>query len=84
MQEAIDLKQREADLAFHKQVESKKGLKGFAALKGKANGSKGGAPKAAAKPGSAKSTSKARKKASLHISEHSCQVKACTHCIFFA
>ncbi|CDJ35768.1 uncharacterized protein EMH_0100750 [Eimeria mitis] len=61
-QDAADMKQREADLAFHRQMESKKGLKGFSALKGKSKAAKGGAPKAAPKVGSAKSTSKARKK----------------------
>ncbi|CDI75781.1 hypothetical protein EPH_0043500 [Eimeria praecox] len=61
-QDAADMKQREADLAFHKQLESKKGLKGFAALKGKPKATKG-APKAAPKVGSAKSTSKSRKEA---------------------
>ena len=59
------MKQREADLVFHRQMESKKGLKGFSALKGKAKGAKGGVPKAAPKVGSAKSTSKARKKVFL-------------------
>ncbi|CDJ41830.1 DNA topoisomerase II, putative [Eimeria tenella] len=62
-QEVADQKQREADLAFHKHLENKKGLKGLTAFKGKPKAVKGGAPKAAPKVGSAKSTSKARKKA---------------------
>lgn len=70
-QEAIDLKQREADLAFHRKLESKKVLKGFAALKGKPKASRGSVPKAAEKVGSAKSTSKARAKAHPSSEEES-------------
>ncbi|OEH78599.1 DNA topoisomerase [Cyclospora cayetanensis] len=60
-QDAADLKQREADQAFHRQLESKKGLKGFAALKGKPKAAKE-ASAAAPKVGSAKSASKTRTK----------------------
>ncbi|KAL8429528.1 hypothetical protein ACSSS7_006540 [Eimeria intestinalis] len=71
-QEAIDLKQREADLAFHRQLESKKALKGFASLKKKARAAKGGDPaRPTDKPGSAKSTSKARKNVHSSSNEES-------------
>ncbi|CDJ51722.1 DNA topoisomerase II, putative [Eimeria brunetti] len=70
-QDAADMKQREADLAFHRRMENNKGLKGFTALKGKAKSGKGGVPKAAPKVGSAKSTSKARKKVHSSSEEES-------------
>ncbi|KAL8274060.1 hypothetical protein Esti_001902 [Eimeria stiedai] len=74
-QEAVDLKQRESDLAFHRQLESKKVLKGFASLTKKASAAKGGPAKPTDKPGSAKSTSKARKK--VHSSSDEETISSC-------